>query len=359
MASRGSRVNPVTVATDVWSEIVGQSDALAQLRSSSAQPVHAYMFLGPHGSGRWPAAKAFAALILGDDLAGEAAERATRLALRGEHPDLVKIDPAGNLYRDDEVQFLITEASRTPVEGTRKVIVADRFHTANTTVIGRLLKTLEEPPASTIIILLNEDLPDEQITIASRCVVIRFQAVAHADAVAWLIEQGVEADRAETVALASGGDMRRACDLCADEHVVERHEAWRSVPSRLDGSGASVAVAVEELRALIDDAQGPIDARHRVELEALGEREEQVGARGSGRRDLEASQKREVRRLRVDELKFGFATLAGFYRDSAVAAPRTAHLEALDALRDANDALRRNPNEALLMQALFLRLAEA
>lgn len=347
----------MTVAIDVWGDIVGQPEALAQLQSSSVQPVHAYMFLGPHGSGRWAAAKAFAAQVLADGLTGDDADRAVRLALRGEHPDLIRIDPAGNLYRDDEVKFLITEASRTPVEGRRKVIIADRFHTANATVIGRLLKTLEEPPESTIIVLLNEDLPDEQVTIASRCVIIRFQAVAHADAVAWLVERGVSPDLAETVALASGGDLRRAVDLSADAHVVQRYEAWQSVPSRLDGTGAAVAIAVEELRALIDDAQGPIDARHLVELEELTEREERVGVRGSGRRDLEAAHKREIRRLRVDELKFGLATLAGVYRDRVVAEPRAGHLRALDALRNANEALIRNPNEALLLQALFLQLS--
>ena len=113
---------------------------------------------------------------------------------------------------------------------------------ANATAIGRLLKTLEEPPASTIIVLLSEDVPDEQITIASRCVTVTFQAVPHADVVAWLAQQGVTGEMAETVALASGGDLRRAGDLAGDDQVARRHDAWRSAPERLDGSGAAVAV---------------------------------------------------------------------------------------------------------------------
>jgi hypothetical protein len=61
-----------------------------------------------------------------------------RLALRGEHPDLTRIDPTGNQYREEEVAFLITEASRTPVEGSRKVIVADRFRAGTSTAPLRL-----------------------------------------------------------------------------------------------------------------------------------------------------------------------------------------------------------------------------
>lgn len=350
MVSEGS------VATDNWGEVIGQADAVDQLRASVASPVHAYLFLGPHGSGRWAAARAFAADVLSVGLDGDAADRASRLALRGEHPDLVRVDPAGNQYREEEVGQIITEASRTPIEGARKIIVADRFHTANATAIGRLLKTLEEPPASTIIVLLSEEVPDEQITIASRCVTVTFRGVPHADVVAWLAGQGVTGDIAETVALASGGDLRRAADLSGDDHVAGRHEAWRTAPDRLDGSGASVAVLVDELRGMIDEAQGPIDARHGTEMEDLAEREERLGTRGSGRRDLEAAHKREIRRLRMDELRFGMATLAGVYRDRLRTNPTQRDLAALDVLRDANEALIRNPNEALLLQAMFLRL---
>ncbi len=339
-----------------WAGVVGQDEAVRELQASATAPVHAYLFVGPHGSGRWAAAKAFCADVIARDLDDEAAERARRLIDRDGYADLVRIEPTGAQYRDEEVARLITEASRSPVEGPRKVIVADRFHTANPTVVGRLLKTLEEPPESTIIVLLAEEIPDEQITIASRCVTVRFQAVAHQAVVQWLVENGADPEQADTLALAAGGDLRRAGDLVRDPGVGERHELWRAAPGRLDGSGATVAAIVEDLRAAIDAAQAPIDERHVAEVEALAAREEQLGTRGSGRKDLETQHKREVRRFRSDELRFGLATLARVYRDRLVAGPRRADREALDVVRDASEALLRNPNEALLLQAMFLRL---
>lgn len=339
-----------------WAAVIGQDAAVRELQASAAAPVHAYLFVGPHGSGRWAAAKAFCADVVTRGLDDEAAARARRLIDHDGYADLIRIEPTGAQYRDEEVGRLITEASRSPVEGPRKVIVADRFHTANATVVGRLLKTLEEPPESTIIVLLAEEIPDEQVTIASRCVTVRFQAVAHAAVAEWLVAGGADAAQADMLALAAGGDLRRAEDLLHDPGVAERHRLWSAAPGRLDGSGAAAAIVVEQLRAAIDAAQAPIDERHVREVEALAAREEQLGTRGSGRKDLEAQHKREVRRFRSDELRFGLATLARVYRDRLVAEPRRADRVALDVIRDASEALLRNPNEALLLQAMFLRL---
>ena len=86
------------------------------------------------------------------------------------------------------------------------------------------------------------------------------------------------------------------------------------------------------------------------------------GERGSGRAELVARHKREIRRLRSDELRFGLATLSRVYRDRLVGgagsgADDTGIDEALNAIQDAAENLVRNPNEALLLQQLFLRLS--
>ena len=70
---------------------------------------------------------------------------------------------------------------------------------------------------------------------------------------------------------------------------------------------------------MIDAAAEPLAARQKQEAEQLQERIEQSGERGSGRKELEDRHKRELRRHRTDELRFGLATLVGAYRDRLVA----------------------------------------
>src|SRR3546814_13851052 len=88
------------------------------------------------------------------------------------------------------------------------------------------------------------------------------------------------------------------------------------MPGRLDGTGARAAELAAEVKALIDDAQDVIDARHGAEVAELQERIERYGQRGSGKKDVEDRHKREVRRHRTAELRFALATFAGVYRDA-------------------------------------------
>ena len=93
-------------------------------------------------------------------------------------------------------------------------------------------------------------------------------------------------------------------------------------------------------------------------MAALEERIAAYGTRGSGKKQLEEQHKRELRRHRAEELRFGLATLAGTYRDALAggAGDAAAIISGLQAIDAAAEALGRNPNETLLLQALFLKL---
>ena len=166
---------------------------------------------------------------------------------------------------------------------------------------------------------------------------------------------------AADVAAASGGRLDRARLLAGDQQFAARREAWRSVPYRLDGSGAAAAVIAAELvEVLASAAVVPLEARHAVEREALEERAARSGERGSGRKELAEQHKRELRRLRLDELRFGLATIAAEYRSALVASPTpaagAANAGAVTVVHEAVANLVRNPSETLLLQALLLRL---
>jgi DNA polymerase III subunit delta' len=335
-----------------WDDIVGQQRAVDLLRASVSSPSHAYLL-----SGKRAAARAFAGDVLAADASGDAAERHRRLAWSEQHPDLVLVVPEGRSLRRTEADVMITEGFRSPVEGRRKIILVDRFHSAEPEAAASLLKTIEEPPPTAVFVLLAEEVPPEHVTIASRCIRIDFPAVAAAAIAEHLVASGVGPDEAAAIAAASGGSVDRARLLASDERFAARRQAWHDVPDELDGTGAVVVRQVAGLRGLIDDALVPLTKRQADEVAELTAFEDEYGTRGSGRRTIEERHKREVRLLREDELRLGLATLAGRYRDRLLDAAEPATLvAACGRITAASEALIRNPNEALLLEALFLDL---
>ncbi|NIR39488.1 MAG: hypothetical protein GWN79_25570 [Actinobacteria bacterium] len=352
---------------DPWTGLVGQPEVSRRLAAAVGAPVHAYLFVGPPGVGKRRAAAIFAGeLFAADD--PEGADRHRRLAVEAKHPDLVIFEPTGTMLRvgdrradgDGEIFAIIAEANRSPTEGSRKVVVVDEFQTADPTGSAAMLKVVEEPPPSTIFVLLATQVEPHQLTIESRCTRVDFPALVPDAIAAALVAEGLaDVARAEVVAAAANGSIDRARVLATDERLATRRSAWWAVPDRLDGTGAAAAVLVEEVMGLIEDATDVIVAVHAREAEEMDAREEQLGTRGSGRRRMEARHKRELRQFHREEIRFGLATLAVRYRDAIASdtGDRTPHFsEAVDRLRAAADALIRNPNETLLLQALFVSL---
>ena len=343
---------------DVWADVVGQPHAVAQLTAAAAHPVHSYLLVGPSGSGKRGAAKAFAALLLSAGSEGVDAERHQRLALAETHPDLHIIESTTAQGRIDAptARAIVKQAALSPAEGARKVLVLEDFH-----LIDRfgaiLLKYVEEPPPSTYFVILAEDVPPELVTIASRSVRIDLGPVPLVEVIARLTAEGIDPAAAASAAAAAGGDLDRARLLATDPRFAVRVEALRAMPGRLNDTGARAAELAAEVKALIDDAQATIDARHEQEAAELEERIERYGQRGSGKKDIVDRHKREVRRHRFAELRLALATFAGVYRD-ALATDR--HPERIvDAIRRLEAAalkLEVFPNETLLLQSLLAQL---
>ncbi len=346
---------------DPWSEVLGQTEATRRLDQAAIDPVHAYMLMGSKGSGSYQAALGFAGLLLSaeavrtGDAAGAARHR--RLAMDAAHPDLVLIEASGQTLMVGDAEEIIRQASTSPVEGSRKVIVVRSVEIINEATIGKLLKVVEEPPPTAVFVLLAEEATPEIVTIASRCVPVEFAPVDPSVIEADLVGRGVPADRAAQAALASGGDVERARLLATDEALADRAALWQGLPDRLNGTGAMVYELVSQLRERMDEAQEPLEAAHSQQLEALQERIELTGERGSGKKELIDKQKREIRRQRVDELRFGLATLSRVYRDRLTLAPDPHAEKALAAIQHTAQALIRNPNEPLLLQSLLLTLS--
>lgn len=130
-------------------------------RIGSGQLPHAMLICGPEGWGEQVLANWLALELLGLDTDREAAVLA--------HPDLRWISPEGSVIKVDAVRELVEFSHGTPQAGPRKVAVIADAHFLNQSSANALLKTLEEPPAGTHLVLFSAHPGRLLPTIRSRC----------------------------------------------------------------------------------------------------------------------------------------------------------------------------------------------
>ncbi|HEY7947883.1 MAG TPA: hypothetical protein VID75_09405 [Acidimicrobiales bacterium] len=354
----------------LYAGVVGQDVAVEQLRAMARRPVHAYLLVGPPGVGQRALVRGFAASLL-CPTGGCGKCSSCRRALAGVHPDLVEVDRSGPSVTVDDARRIVRLAQRRPLEGRRQVVAVSDLHLARLAA-PVLLKTLEEPPGDTVFVLLADTVPTELVTVASRCVRIELQPVSAETLTGWLTGQGVEGELAREMATAARGSMDRVRLLVDDAGFAARRRVWRDVPTRLDGTGGTVAVVAAELLAAAEEAVEPLRLRHAADMQGLADQAERNGERGvAGRKEIEDRHHREERRMRADELQAGLAVLAGAYRDRLAAEVSGARLSgagrvaervrelsgAVDAVEAVSVEMIRNPNESLMLEALLVRLS--
>ena len=178
-----------------------QAEAVEILRRAidTGRVAHAYAFIGPPGVGRRTTALAFAKVLVAPS-GGASAARVDR----GLHPDVQVIGPtppASNpkgvaAIRVDNVRELERRAALRPAEASHKVFIVDEAESMTGAAPQAFLKTLEEPPARTVIILILSQARALPATVLSRCQIVRFRPRA-AEGVALLPSgAGEERERA-------------------------------------------------------------------------------------------------------------------------------------------------------------------
>lgn len=342
----------------VLDRIVGQPRAVQLLDASVAHPVHAYLFLGPAGTGKREAAMAFAAALTCPN-GGCGTCPSCLETLAGRHPDVVVIERQGASILVPQAQEVVRLALRTPRAARFQVLVLVDFHLVEQAA-PVLLKTIEEPPDTTVVLVLAENVPPDLVTIASRCSTVNFDPLASEDVVSVLVREGAAVAAATAVADVAGGRLDRARLLVSEDGFFERLERWRSVPTRLDGTGATVVLLAEELVSAAAEPVEAVKVRQAAEMEELAAQAERQGERSiPGRAVIEERHRREQRRVRTDEMRAGLATLAGVYRarlDGSPPAVVSTALRAIDLVGEAAERLTRNVNDMLLLEWLLLRL---
>jgi DNA polymerase-3 subunit delta' len=199
-------------------------DALLRAVATGHLP-HGLLFFGPRGVGKRDAAVALAQALLCPSAAPDACGRcnACRRTAAGIHPDLIFVERDGMYVKVEATRELVRESFLRPYEGRAKVFVLPAAEWLNDESANTLLKTLEEPPASTYLVLLTTSREAVLPTIRSRCQAIAFHPLPRADLARVLVERhGIPPAEADLRARLGAGNIALAAAIDLPEARAER-----------------------------------------------------------------------------------------------------------------------------------------
>jgi DNA polymerase-3 subunit delta' len=271
-----------------WDDLRGHRDQIEMMRRSivRGRQAHAYLFAGAPGIGKSRFARIFAQSLFCENYADTellACEECSpcRQMNAGSHPDYFAIGcpegkneiPVSVFYGDKErrgQEGLIHDLSLRPMAGTRRIAVLDDSNRMNEEGANAMLKTLEEPPPNSMLILIAENLDAMLPTIRSRCQLVRFSSLAASDVSDLLLETEIASTPALRTlrlklydALATSDlrpiDVAKAMtagidELGGDTHEQRRNAGWlirfaqefyRQVVLQLSGDGAAEGAGTE------------------------------------------------------------------------------------------------------------------
>jgi DNA polymerase III delta' subunit len=234
---------------DTLDGVIGHERVVDLLRREVPSPAQAYLFTGPDSVGKGTLAVRFAAALLcAEDGEHEVECRSCRLVRIGAHPDVTVVEPEGATSLGvDQARTVVTRASLRPVESDKSIFLFPEAGSMTEQAANALLKTLEEPTASVVFLLVAESEDDFPATVASRCRTIHVGRVPLPTMVAALEERGMERSMSESVAVVSGGRPGLALALMGEPEVAQFRELWLSIPGQVTphpGDGQRLASAV-------------------------------------------------------------------------------------------------------------------
>lgn len=254
-----------------WSDIRGHdrlvshfADLLRQRRFG-----HAYLFVGPKGVGKRLFARQFARCLLCEaprDPAEACGNCAACLQVESDtHPDLIQVGRAQDKLElsIDVIREVSSRLALKSARGGMKIAIIDDADDLNDAAANAFLKTLEEPPPRSLLILLAADLETQLPTIVSRCQVIRFGPLKIDQVLEILRRHGCDDPQARRLAEISGGSPGQALALL-DEDLWEFRQA---IASQLSQRPCDPIALAERWRTFIESAgKDAAVQRHRAIL---------------------------------------------------------------------------------------------
>jgi DNA polymerase III subunit delta' len=241
-----------------WDRLLGHADIVDRIRRAHARGRlgHAYLLVGPEGVGKRTFARELAKAILCE--AGRPFDAcnvcaACHLVDAGTHPDLIIVTkPEDRLeFPISAMRDFIGKFGLKPSRGPRKVAIVEDAEVFNEESANAFLKTLEEPPPGSLLLLRALHLESQLSTIRSRCQPLVFGPLSTENVRAILIRLGtLPTERIDSIAALSQGSVRRALALADDEIMAFRESLMRL----LNGSRIDAAALVDLITVFIDTA---------------------------------------------------------------------------------------------------------
>ncbi|MFH1080527.1 MAG: DNA polymerase III subunit delta' [Pseudomonadota bacterium] len=205
---------------------------ILQQAMKSNRMAHAYLFYGMEGIGKRSAALVFAKALNCQERQGDACGYCSPClkANHGNHSDLRIIEPAGQSIRIQEIREIQQQMAFRPFEGGWRTFILVDAEKMNPAAANALLKTLEEPMPSNILILVSSRPYRIPLTVLSRCQPLRFSPLTRETVDLYLRERlSLPTDTARLLAASSGGSIGRAIEMNDEDYLSLRNHMLEQV----------------------------------------------------------------------------------------------------------------------------------
>lgn len=222
-------------------DILGHEQIIAHLQNAIEEDKvsHAYIFNGPEASGKMMLAEAFAMAL---QCEGEGKRpclecRSCRQAADHNQPDIIYVshEKPNTIGVDDIRTQINNDIDIKPYSSRYKVYIVDEAQKMNQQAQNALLKTIEEPPAYAIILLLTTNADSFLQTILSRCITLNLKAVKEDKIKEYLMKHYQIPDyQADICAAFSQGNVGKAIQLASSEEFGELKASVLQLMKRLE-----------------------------------------------------------------------------------------------------------------------------
>ncbi|MHB8092890.1 MAG: DNA polymerase III subunit delta' [Syntrophales bacterium] len=319
-----------------FQQIYGHKKPLAILKSAMAanRVAHAYLFYGKEGVGKKTVASVFARAL--NCSAADPPCDVCPSCLKAEHknhPNIIEIVAEGQFIKIAAVREIMATMAFRPEDGKRVFILQDADK-MNAPAANALLKTLEEPSADNVLILTSARPHALPVTILSRCQALRFAPLQKTEVASFLREQqGFGEAEAEAIAAASLGSIGDAIEMKKEDYMTVRNGI---------------------LKRLAED--DPADLIKRLAFaRRLGAEREEITQRlqimqNAYRDSLILKETGESEMLLFKDWEAAISALAARLSGREI-------LKNMAVVGRAMDAISRNSNKTLTLEAMLVRLA--